>query len=195
MTQPPYGPPPQYAQGGQIPPAPPKKQTGNKTVLVGIIAGVLGLGIGAIGASGNGTTTAGPGATTTVTATANHTIYKTAAGQPTEAPTEQPTDEPAGFKPKKSDFKIGIKILKKQCFGSAGCNVTFRIKPDYVGSQKLPDTGTIEVTYRVSGAEDPIENTFEITGGQASYDKEEDASTTSSSAKLTVKVTDVSYDG
>jgi hypothetical protein len=37
----------------------------------------------------------------------------------------------------KSDFEIGIKILEKKCFGSAGCSVTYRIKPKYVGTQEL----------------------------------------------------------
>src|SRR4029453_5116766 len=40
----------------------------------------------------------------------------------------------AGFTTRKSDFEIGIKILEKKCFGSAGCSVTYRIKPKYVGT-------------------------------------------------------------
>jgi hypothetical protein len=110
-------------------------------------------------------------------------------------PTSTPTDEPGKFTPHKSDFKIGIKILKKQCFGSAGCSIEFRIKPSYVGSQTLPDSGEIEVSYRVYGDESgPIDNTFTIdSDGTAHYDKTESASTSSSSRKLTVKVTDVSY--
>jgi hypothetical protein len=30
-----------------------------------------------------------------------------------------------------------IKILEKKCFGSAGCSITYRIKPKYVGTQEL----------------------------------------------------------
>ena len=45
-------------------------------------------------------------------------------------------------------------------------------------------TATATVTERggsePTGAEDPIENTFEIVAGQVSYDKEESASTSSS---------------
>lgn len=111
-------------------------------------------------------------------------------------PTSTPTDEPGTFTPHKKDFKIGLKILRKQCFGSAGCNITYRIKPTYVGSQDLPETGTIEVSYRVYGGDSgPADNTFTIESGTANYDKEENTSTSSSSRKLTVKVTDVSYDG
>jgi hypothetical protein len=55
--------------------------------------------------------------------------------EPNEEPTEEPTA--AGFTPRKSDFEIGIKILEKKCFGSAGCSLTYRIKPKYVGTQEL----------------------------------------------------------
>jgi hypothetical protein len=113
----------------------------------------------------------------------------------TDAPTDEPTEEPAGFSAKPEDFKIDVSIRRKECFGSAGCNVTYRIKPQYVGDQTLPDTGTIEVTYEVSGGEDgPAVNTFTIEGGTASYDREESLSTPSSSTKIKAKATDVTYD-
>ncbi len=69
-----------------------------------------------------------PAATTTMTETA-----------PNDEPNEEPTEEPtaAGFTPRKSDLEIGIKILEKECFGYAGCSVTHRIKPKYVGTQEL----------------------------------------------------------
>ena len=58
---------------------------------------------------------------------------------PHDEPNEEPTEEPtaAGFTRRKSDFEIGIKILEKKCFGSAGCSVTYGIKPKYVGTQEL----------------------------------------------------------
>jgi hypothetical protein len=54
---------------------------------------------------------------------------------PNDEPNEEPIEEPtaAGFTTRKSDFEIGIKILEKKCFGSAGCSVIYRIKPKYVG--------------------------------------------------------------
>jgi hypothetical protein len=52
--------------------------------------------------------------------------------EPNEEPTEEPTA--AGFTTRKSDSELGIKILEKKCFGSAGCSVTYRIKPTYVGT-------------------------------------------------------------
>jgi hypothetical protein len=58
---------------------------------------------------------------------------------PNDEPNEEPNEEPmaAGFTTRKSDFEIGIKILEKKCFGSAGCSVTYRIKPKYIGTQEL----------------------------------------------------------
>jgi hypothetical protein len=103
-----------------------------------------------------------------------------------------PDDEP--FTPRRKDFLVGIKTLKKSCFGSAGCNVTFRIDPEYVGSQDIPDEGTIEVTYRVVGGEDPLENTFTVKRGSASFDNQEFIQTRSSGSKLRGKVLAVSYD-
>lgn len=93
-----------------------------------------------------------------------------------------------------ADFEIDVKILKKKCFGSAGCNVTYRIVPKYVGASDLPDTGTIEVTYEVRGLEDGAAvNTFTIEAGEASYDSEETGQIETSKTKLTGKVTDVTY--
>jgi hypothetical protein len=43
----------------------------------------------------------------------------------------------AWFTTPMSDFEIGIKILEKKCFGSAGCSVTYQVKPKYVGTQEL----------------------------------------------------------
>ena len=108
-----------------------------------------------------------------------------------EKPTETPEPEPIELST--DDFKVGIKILKKRCFGSAGCNVTFRIVPKYTGTSPLPDTGTIEVTYEVKGGEDPLINTFTIEDGTASYASEESIGTPKSSSKLKAKVTDVTH--
>lgn len=174
-------------------PAPPKKGralTSKPAVAVG--AGLLGLLIGVTGTSGSeGGATAGPGPVA-ATVTATRTV-QAPAPEPTE--TAAPEPEPREFKPLVKDFKIKIKILKKQCFGSAGCLVDYRIDPEYVGTQPLPDTGTVEVTYRVTGDESgPIDNTFTVEDGQASYDKEESLTSKSPATKIKAKVTSVAYD-
>jgi hypothetical protein len=173
-------------------PGPAQQPDLGRMVLVGVIAGALGIGLGAaVGASRNPTTTAMPAATVTVTATATATT--TVRGEPTDRPTDEPTDTSGTFTPHKTDFQIGITILQKTCLGSASCSISFRIEPTYVGRQELPSTGTVEVTYRILGAEDPIENTYLIVDGQASYDKEEVASTSSPATQLSATVIDVSY--
>jgi hypothetical protein len=104
-----------------------------------------------------------------------------------------PSPEPEQITLSRSDFEIDIKILSEQCFGSAGCNVEFRIDPLFVGSGPLPDEGVIEVTYEVEGLEDSHINTFTIEGDTAEYESEEFGSTTSASVNLRAKVIDVEY--
>jgi hypothetical protein len=99
------------------------------------------------------------------------------------------TTEPAAATLTESDVKLTTKILKKECFGSAGCNVQFRINLTYTGGTEFPD-GHYEVSYRVKGGEDPMQGTIEIQDG--SYDPpEEMVSTSSRSSKIAVEVTDV----
>lgn len=200
----PGGPPQQPPQPG--PPAPgatPKKGRVLPAVLTGIVALILGIAIGGAGDGGAQIASpAAPGATVTATTTATATKTVTApapAGEPTsEAPSEAPAEAPADdgeFTPKKSDFKVTVKVKEKQCFGSAGCLVTVSVKPSYVGDTDLPDTGTVEVTYEIKGDESgPITNTFTVSGGQAEYTGEESLTTKSSSTKISATVTDVSYD-
>lgn len=135
-----------------------------------------------------GTTAAGGPATSAATGAAPAPTVTVTAPAVTVTQTPEPPPVNASIKP--ADFRLGIKILSKKCFGSAGCNVTFRVVPKYVGTGSLPD-GTVEVTYSVKGAEDPIINTLTIVDGTASFDSEEIAST-SSGAKLTAVVTEVS---
>lgn len=122
-------------------------------------------------------------------------------GGATTSPTTRASDEsstssttpppPAAYVPKPADFTVKIKTRKKECFGSAGCIVTYRIVPAYSG---LPFQGSYDVTYRVSGDESgPSVNTFTIDeDGQASFDSEETADTPSTHTVLKAKVTEVS---
>ncbi|MGN9918457.1 hypothetical protein [Micromonospora palomenae] len=126
-------------------------------------------------------------ASTAPTSSATTSAPTTAAAAP--ATTEPPL--PTYETPTKNDFKLKVKVLSKQCFGSAGCNITYRINVTYTGTG-LDPSKTYEVTYQVKGAEDPIINTFEVTGDSASVQQEEMASTKRSGDKLTAVVTDVS---
>lgn len=93
--------------------------------------------------------------------------------------------------PKPSDFTLTVKTLSKQCFGEAGCNVTYRVDVAYGGPTLDPGT-TWAVTYEVRGVEDgPQINTMTVRGTKAATDEEEFASTPSASTKLKAIVTDV----
>ncbi|MET8370759.1 hypothetical protein ABZU42_13660 [Micromonospora profundi] len=119
------------------------------------------------------------------------TFAPTTAAAPTTGPATTAPPASVYGTPTKGDFKLKVKTLRKQCFGSAGCNITYRIDVTYTGNG-LDPSSTYEVTYEVKGAEDPIINTFEVTGDSASVQQEETASTKRSGDKLTAVVTDVS---
>lgn len=135
------------------------------------------------GCGGDGAGVAAPTVTETVTVTVTHT----------PAPVAEPEPAASEWSSSPAMFKVGIKVLEKKCFGSAGCNVTFRIEPEYLGTVDLPSDGTVEVFYEVKGGEDPLLNNFTIEDGQASYDSEERIQTASSDDELTGVVTSVDY--
>ncbi|WP_156056028.1 hypothetical protein [Streptosporangium roseum] len=101
------------------------------------------------------------------------------------SPTPEVTPTPGA-----GDFDLRVKTLKQECFGSAGCNVTFTIRVAYTGSP-LPADVDYHVTYKVTGGEEPFINTFTLTGDQATVTEEEFISTSSAAAKLRAKVTEV----
>lgn len=110
-----------------------------------------------------------------------------------EEVTPTPSPSPTPFDASPADWRIDLKILRKQCFGSAGCNVTVRIQPEYVGPAELPEEGVIEVTYQIHGGEDVHINTFEVEAGVAYHEDEERISTASSGDVLTAKATEVEF--
>ncbi|MFD1085201.1 hypothetical protein [Micromonospora andamanensis] len=99
---------------------------------------------------------------------------------------------PSYSTPKSSDFKLKVKMLDKQCFGSAGCNVEFRVSEvTYVGAGLDPDA-TYEISYEFKGLEDPMIGTFELSGdGSYSIEDREFGMTRRSSDKVKAEVTDV----
>lgn len=101
-----------------------------------------------------------------------------------------PNDPPAVVtypEPRAEDFRLTVKVLKKECFGSAGCLVDFRIELAY-GGPTLDPSVTYELTYEIKGGDEPLINTLEVTGDQYSTEKEETIEA-GAKAKLTAKVT------
>lgn len=109
-------------------------------VLIAVIAAV-----GGAGKDTNAAKLAGGGATAT---------------PPASSSSSTSDDSPAAAVPKTSDFKVGVKVRSKQCFGSAGCNITYRIAVSYSGSHL---DQSYDVTYEVRGDESgPQTDTFTI---------------------------------
>lgn len=190
MTRAPQ-PPPQQPYGEHPPPPPKWRRKPSKLVIVlasvgGLVALCCGGTIIAAIAGGDdkpkGKSIAAP--TTTTPAVV---VTTTAAAVAT---TEPAYAAPAPHEPTPKDFTIKVKTLEKKCFGSAGCNVEYRIQPEYSGPP-LGSDQTTEVTYEVRGLEDTAVGTFTMNGTSAEIPSSESGSTTSSGKKLTAKVTSV----
>lgn len=112
-----------------------------------------------------------------------------------ELPAGVSGDEPAlsdGVAIAPRNIKLGLNTRSQQCFGSAGCNVTVQVNPDYVGNQDV-STGSWEITYEIRGGEDgPIIETMTLTDGTFSFPEEQSLSTTSAGVKLRAVATSVS---
>lgn len=132
-------------------------------------------------------TACGGGTQSAATASAPASSPTTAAAvQPVVEPEPSPTATPQPI-----DFTIVVKVLKKSCFGSYGCNITYRIKPGYFGPD-LTDDQEFEVVYKVTGGKDgPQINSFTMTGTEASFDSKEFLTVPSSTTKIKARVTEV----
>jgi len=149
--------------------------------LVGFAAlGVSGLLVFAACSSGSGSTSSTDSDSTSAATTS----------------TDESVEEPAGYVADVDDWKVTLKTVDKQCFGSAGCNVEVKPSLKYVGSASLPDEGLLSITFRVSGDESgPVIETIEADlsdDGTYSYSTVY-MSTSSGSVEPKAKVTDVEY--
>lgn len=153
--------------------------------LVGL---VLGCGVG-YAAARSGTTTSVASVNTT---TPQGAQAPTTAAPTTAPPTTQPaTTTAAPYTPVATDFKIEVIELERSCFGSAGCNVSYRINPTYVGAQPSTSTGKLTVLYTINGADSPKTGSFTIQGDQARYMEEDYVSGVAAGVSLTATPTRV----
>ena len=95
------------------------------------------------------------------------------------------------YMPLVSDFTITVDVLSKQCFGSAGCNLTYRVQPSYHGPAL--DLGQqYTITYQINGTQDGAQvESFTMQGTSAQVQQQETAQTASSGMQLTAQVTNV----
>jgi hypothetical protein len=79
--------------------------------------------------------------------------------------------QPQGVIPQPKDFKLTVRVVKKDCFGAdIPCSVEYKINVAYGGPDLDPST-TWVVTYETSGMEDgPAIATFSLTGRRVEQD-------------------------
>lgn len=170
------------------PPLPPQPRKSRRWPwIVGMLATfVLGLGLGSVAGDSEDDPVASPAVDATTESEPEAAVEEEAEPEP------DPEPEPEFYEPTADDFALAIKELERQCFGSAGCNVTFRIELTSLYTGQLDPSKTYELTYEIEGGEDPLLNTLELTGEEYLTDSEERIGTASSDAELSAVVTDVS---
>jgi hypothetical protein len=165
--------------------APKKGFLANQWVRYGI-AFILGLVLGGVAVG------AGDGEPTTVAAD-TPTATPTPTGLTSPEPEPEPEPEPTGDLTA-SNIELSLKTTEKQCFGSAGCNVSVevRVAVDEFVVDALDPSGTWDVTYRISGDESgPIIGTLSVYG-DGQYDvNEEFLSTRSSNTPVNIEIVSV----
>ncbi|CAL9648961.1 hypothetical protein [Streptomyces sp. enrichment culture] len=105
--------------------------------------------------------------------------------------TEEPEPSYAELTP--SDFEMKLRTTRRQCFGSAGCNVT--VEPDltYTGlTGDIDPDAVYDITYEIKGDESgPVIATAELSNETNLNYRPSLITTVSSSTKVSVKITDV----
>jgi hypothetical protein len=168
------------------PPAQPKKNRTN-AIIIGAAAAV----IAAVVATG-----------IVVVQTSDHDDSKPASTTTSSTPDTEATEAAADTEPTyitldADSFSIELKTKSRQCFGSAGCNVT--VEPELgleVDSASVDPDAVYEITYEIRGDESgPVIQTAELSNQTSLNYRPSVISTASSSTKVTVKITDVSAQG
>jgi hypothetical protein len=109
-----------------------------------------------------------------------------------EPASNPPTETPTYADPRPSDFTMKLRIKRKHCFGSAGCNVDVDPDLSYEGILPIDPDKTYEITYQINGDESgPVIETISLTNGTSMEYYPSSLSIAGSGTKITGKVTDV----
>lgn len=182
-------PPPVPGFPPPAPPAPPAREKPRNWVVItsaaAVIAAVIGTGLSVVNSRGDDSEPAATAATS---------------GAPGED--AAPAEEESGPEPVYADvdadsFDIELRTTERQCFGSAGCNVTVEPKLTHVGlSEDLDPEAVYEITYEIRGDESgPVIETAELSDQTSLTYTPTSISTASSGTKVSVKITDVTTRG
>jgi hypothetical protein len=112
-------------------------------------------------------------------------------GVPSSAWTTTSTTAAPRVMPRASDFTLNLVELSRHCFGSAGCNVTYRIVPTYTGTGNT-DTMSFTMLYEVLGGEASQTGSIKVVKGH--FHTEEGSISTSADNPLTAQVTQLIED-
>ncbi|MEU5984441.1 hypothetical protein [Streptomyces sp. NPDC047434] len=124
------------------------------------------------------------------------TSAATASATPSSAETTPETLDDTGKlfndAPAVDDFSITLKTTSKQCFGSAGCNVTVEPALSYTGAVPLDPDKSFSLTYEVRGGEDgAVIDTLKLSEQTTITYQATSVSTPRSGTKLSVEITAV----
>ncbi|MCX5000902.1 hypothetical protein [Streptomyces longwoodensis] len=159
-----------------------RKRLSNRVVIgaaAAVIAAVIGTGIIVVQAVDNDD----KAATSSPTASAS-----------VEAITDEPAPEPTYYVDLHADsFTITLRTTRKQCFGSAGCNVTVEPNLAYLGeSENIDPDATYDITYEIKGDESgPVIGTAQLSDRTTLNYTPSMINTASSGTKVSVRITDI----
>ncbi|MEV6115965.1 hypothetical protein AB0L59_26540 [Streptomyces sp. NPDC052109] len=166
-------------------PAPKKSRT--NLVIIGsaaaVIAAVVATGVAVVQSRGDDSKASA------VKSSAPSKRAATPAAEPDPTPTYTDIDA--------YSFTIKLHTTKRQCFGSAGCNMTVEPSLTYLGdTQDIDPNAVYEITYEIHGDESgPVIETAELSDRTTLNYTPSMISTASASTKVSVEITDVAAQG
>ncbi|MDH6551675.1 hypothetical protein [Streptomyces sp. SAI-041] len=109
------------------------------------------------------------------------------------SPVMEPDPEPTYLEVDADSFSIELRTTARQCFGSAGCNVTVEPELTFLGSSgDLDPDAVYEITYEIHGDESgPVIQTTELTNQTNLSYRPSLVSTASASTELSVEITNI----
>ncbi|WP_210582861.1 hypothetical protein [Streptomyces sp. GESEQ-4] len=110
---------------------------------------------------------------------------------------EEPDPEPTYDEVDADSFTIKLRTTSRQCFGSAGCNLTVEPNLTYLADSTSIDPDAVyEITYEIRGDESgPVIETAELSDQTSLNYTPSVISTVSSGTKVSVDITDVTTRG
>ncbi|MGK9463939.1 hypothetical protein ACSLFT_28495 [Streptomyces sp. G6] len=170
------------------PPPAPKKNRTNQIIIgaaVAVIAAIIGTGVVVVQATNDDSK---PDATASSPASAEDA--------PAPAVEEETEPEPAYATLTADSFKMTLRTTERQCFGSAGCNVTVEPELEYLGIETVDPDAVYGITYEIRGDESgTVIETAELSNGTSLNYTPTSISVPSTNTKVSVEITDVIEQG